>query len=146
MCTIKYMIRKIWGGFVEQLPGCGLCAVLTAIAIAIAYAFRAISEWLGVEPELLLGICLLVAIIAIVTCGLVKLYREAKRHCATENEPVCEHEFFKCRIPPGAGGGAISHWVCKKCRWDESNKAFVSDEIWHEWIVPQLEKKRRAKC
>lgn len=81
MCVIKYMIRKVWGSFAEQLPGCGLCTALTAIVVAVAYTFRAISRWLGVEPKLLLGICLLVAIIVIVTCGLVKLHREAKEHC-----------------------------------------------------------------
>jgi len=146
VCTIKYMIRKMWGGFVEGLPWCGLLVLSTFVCVGAVYAFEAVAGWLGIDPELLGALCLLALIPIGAICGLVGLYREARRHCATEDGPACEHEFFKCQVPPGTGGGAIYHWVCKKCRWDESKKVFMPDEIWYGWAVPQLEEKRRAKC
>ena len=146
MCVIKYMIRKTWGEFVEGLSALGIGIILTTIIVAAVYATRAFCEWLGIEPKLFVGLCLLATMLAVAICGLVGLYREARRHCATENEPACEHEFFRCQVPAGDSCVGIYHQVCKKCHWDQTKGVFMPDEIWRGWAVPQLEEMRRAKC
>jgi len=81
VCVVKYMIRKMWSGFVEGLPWCGLVILLAAVGTGAGYAFVAICKWLGVEPELLFGLCVAVLAVFCVTYQLVDLYREARRHC-----------------------------------------------------------------
>ena len=145
-CIIKYMIRKTWDGIVEDAPGCGLLVLFLGVSAAVVYVFEIVTKWLGADPELIGALLLAALIVVLIVYSIVDLYRKAKRHCATENEPACEHEFFQCQVPASDTCVPIYHWVCKKCRWDETRKMFMPPDIWRDWAVPQLEKMRRPSC
>lgn len=145
-CIISYMARKMWGGFVEGLPWCGFVVLFTVVGVGGIYTFKMIMEWLRVDPKLAGALIVLALAVVVIICSFVELYRKAKRHCATENEPACEHEFFQCQVPASDTCVPIYHWVCKKCHWDQAKGMFMPEGIWRGYAVPQLEEMRRAKC
>ena len=53
-------------------------------------------------------------------------------------EEVCFHEFFSCQVPAGDSCVPIYHEVCKKCKWDKTKGQIMPDDIWKNWVEPQL--------
>jgi len=57
----------------------------------------------------------------------------------------CLHNFRDFQVPAGDSCMPIYHGICIHCGWDRTKKYYVPNNIWAEWIIPQMHDNDRNK-
>ncbi len=71
------------------------------------------------------------------------MYEIIKRE--TTMRKLCNnHLFHPFLVTAGDSCVPIYHSICIVCRYDKTKKCFVPDNIWHDFILPQIDSKLKS--